>query len=145
MNDSSLKTKFSLNLTAHNLVSFINLKYWLISRINVLDSLFVIILGYKNITNMNSNLCVTLVLFIGVVLFVQSSAYVRRANFNDDQYDENGFAERSDLNSISPRGFGCSGPTNKNEYKCNQHCKSNGFKGGYCNAALLWFRCDCYK
>ena len=26
------------------------------------------------------------------------------------------------------RGFGCYGPFDKNEYKCNAHCKSNGVK-----------------
>ncbi|KAL6502524.1 hypothetical protein OROHE_024529 [Orobanche hederae] len=35
-------------------------------------------------------------------------------------------------------GFGCPG----NEYKCNAHCKSNKFRGGYCDT--LGFRCKCY-
>ncbi len=42
------------------------------------------------------------------------------------------------------RGFGCSGPWNRDEYECNRHCKSNRFRGGYCNAFTGWLRCDCY-
>ncbi|XP_054166611.1 defensin BmKDfsin3-like [Oppia nitens] len=40
------------------------------------------------------------------------------------------------------RGFGCRGPFGSNRYECNRHCKSNRFRGGYCDSA--GFRCKCY-
>ncbi|WP_366181115.1 actinodefensin [Actinomyces timonensis] len=36
-------------------------------------------------------------------------------------------------------GFGC-----PNEYKCNNHCKSVGYRGGYCDFWTLRLRCTCY-
>nr|AEJ86348.1 defensin [Sinohyriopsis schlegelii] len=42
-------------------------------------------------------------------------------------------------------GFGCNGPKDHDPYQCNAHCRRNGFTGGYCNAWLLWYRCDCYN
>lgn len=46
---------------------------------------------------------------------------------------------------VKPAGFGCHGPTNRDEYECDRHCKDSGFTGGYCNALTGWLRCDCYR
>lgn len=54
-----------------------------------------------------------------------------------DEVDNSSTASASEP---SPRGFGCPG----NEYECNRHCRSNGFRGGYCNALTAYLRCDCY-
>ena len=108
---------------------------------------------------MSLNWHIIFVFVVCMVLVLQTSAHADRTgkhnrfciffhmslllDLSEGESDDNKFVERSD--SVASRGFGCGGPTNKNEYQCNRHCKSNGFKGGYCNAALLWFRCDCYK
>ena len=88
---------------------------------------------------------ILLVLIVGMVVLVQSSENMPGMDFDDDESDDNEFVARSDSDVPSTRGFGCNGPTDHDPYECNRHCKSNGFKGGYCNAALLWFRCDCYN
>lgn len=75
-----------------------------------------------------------------MILAVQGRAHPR----GDDESDANNFDLRDIGENLTPRGFGCYGLFNKNEYQCNAHCKSNGFKGGYCNALTGWFRCDCY-
>ena len=36
-------------------------------------------------------------------------------------------------------GFGC-----PNEYRCNAHCQSVGYQGGYCDFWTGWRRCTCY-
>jgi len=35
--------------------------------------------------------------------------------------------------------FGCPG----DQPRCNRHCRSNGFTGGYCD--MLGLRCKCYN
>ena len=36
-------------------------------------------------------------------------------------------------------GFGC-----PNEYRCNAHCQSVGYQGGYCDFWTARQRCTCY-
>lgn len=63
--------------------------------------------------------------------------------FSSSGFEIEGETDTAELELVV--GFGCYGPRNHNEYECNRHCKSNGFTGGYCNLATLWFRCDCYR
>ena len=37
-------------------------------------------------------------------------------------------------------GFGCP----NDEYACNAHCRSVGYRGGYCTIWSAWNRCTCY-
>ncbi|UJR11054.1 hypothetical protein I4U23_015238 [Adineta vaga] len=85
-----------------------------------------------------------IVVMIGMMLCVQSRAYPRYIERVDDDSNDADFDLRDVDQIATPRGFGCNGPLDKNEYQCNSHCKSNGFKGGYCNALTGWLRCDCY-
>jgi len=61
-----------------------------------------------------------------------------------DEADTSTEEATEELNALAA-GFGCHGPFRSNEYECNRHCRRNRFRGGYCNAATGWLRCDCYR
>jgi hypothetical protein len=39
--------------------------------------------------------------------------------------DSNEIGQEKEVPVKSPRGFGCNGPADHNEYECNNHCKNN--------------------
>ncbi len=43
------------------------------------------------------------------------------------------------------RSFGCDGPNHRNEYRCRLHCRSVGYKTGFCAAFTNYKNCVCFK
>jgi hypothetical protein len=43
------------------------------------------------------------------------------------------------------RSFGCNGPNDRNEYGCRYHCRSKGYRTGFCSAFNNFKDCVCSK
>jgi hypothetical protein len=41
------------------------------------------------------------------------------------------------------RSFGCNGPKDRNEYACRYHCRSKGYRTGYCSPLTNHKTCVC--
>jgi hypothetical protein len=43
------------------------------------------------------------------------------------------------------RSYGCNGPNNRDEHRCRLHCRSEGYKTGFCSAFTNYRDCVCFK
>ncbi len=43
------------------------------------------------------------------------------------------------------RSFGCDGPNHRNEYRCRLHCRSEGYRTGFCSAFTKFKDCVCSR